>query len=75
MAHSLALYVVENYHYGAAATVANNNVELWADLTVSQPENMEVFTYGVRETVKGIVDVIAAFEDFPDAENDNRYWD
>ena len=55
----------------------NTNVELWADLTVSQPENMEVFTDGVRETVKEIVDVhvTAAFEDFPDAENNNEYWD
>ena len=36
---------------------------------------MEVFTDGVRETVKEIVDVhvTAAFEDFPDAENDNEY--
>ena len=36
---------------------------------------MEVFTDGVRETVKEIVDfdVTAAFEDFQDKENNNEY--
>ena len=38
---------------------------------------MEVFTDGVRETVKERVDVdvTAAFEDFLDAKNNNEYED